>query len=78
MSGAMANLLGIPKAFAKEVYADIIGKSAFSLVPIILQPKSRGRIQLKSKNPFQWPRMEPNYLSHPDDLNTLVEGAKFV
>lgn len=55
-----------------------MGKNAFSLVPIIMRPKSRGRLRLKSTNPFQWPRMEPNYLSHPDDLRTLVEGAKFV
>lgn len=74
----LANMLGIPKAFVKEVYSEIMRKNAFSLVPIILRPKSRGRLRLKSKNPFQWPRMEPNYLSHPDDLNTLVEGAKFV
>lgn len=78
MSGSMANMLGIPRPFVKEVYADIMGKSAFSLVPIIMRPKSRGRLRLKSTNPFQWPRMEPNYLSHPDDLNTMVEGAKFV
>lgn len=78
MSGSMANMLGIPKTFVKEVYADIMNENAFSLVPIILRPKSRGRLRLKSTNPFQWPRMEPNYLSHPDDLNTLVEGAKLV
>ena len=78
MSGSMANMLGIPKKFVKEVYADVMGKSAFSLVPIIMRPKSRGRIRLKSTNPFQWPRMEANYLSHPDDIQTLVEGAKLV
>lgn len=78
MSGSMANMLGIPKKFVKEVYADIMGKSAFSLVPIIMRPKSRGRLRLKSRNPFQWPKMEPNYLSHPHDLNTLIEGAKLV
>lgn len=78
MSGSMANMLGIPMQFVREVYADIMHKSAFSLVPILMRPKSRGRIRLKSRNPFQWPRMEPNYLDHPDDLNTLVEGAKLV
>lgn len=78
MSGAMANMLGIPKPFVKEVYHDIMGKNAFSLVPIIMRPKSRGRLKLKNRNPFQWPIMEPHYLSHKEDLDTLVEGAKFV
>lgn len=78
MSGSMANMLGIPKNFVKEVYRDLMGKPAFSLVPIIMRPKSRGRLRLKSRNPFQWPKMQPNYLQHPDDLKTLVEGAKWV
>lgn len=74
----MRNMLGITKEFFMEVYRDIIGKNAFSLVPIIMRPKSRGRLQLKSRNPFQWPKMQPNYFSNEDDLNTLVEGAKMV
>lgn len=78
MSGSMANMLGIPKHFVKEVYADIMNKPAFSLVPIIMQPKSHGRLFLKSRNPFQWPKMQPNYLQHPDDMKTLIEGAKLV
>lgn len=78
LSGSMANMLGIPRNFVKKVYHDIMGKSAFSLVPIIMRPKSRGRLRLKSRNPFLWPVMEPNYLTHKDDLNTLVEGAKLV
>lgn len=78
MSGSMANMLGIPMKFVKEVYRDIVGKPAFSLVPILMRPRSRGRLRLKSRNPFQWPKMQPNYLQDPQDLQTLVEGAKLV
>lgn len=74
----MANMLGIPMHFVKEVYRDIIGKPAFSLVPILMRPRSRGRLRLKSRNPFQWPKMQPNYLQNSQDLQTLVEGAKLV
>lgn len=70
--------MGLPNRFVSEVYGDILGQSAFSLVPILMRPKSRGRISLKSKNPFQWPKMEGNYFEHPDDLRTLVAGAKLV
>lgn len=77
-SRSMGNMLGIPNAFFDEVYRDIMGQHAFSLVPIIMRPKSRGRLQLKSKNPFQWPKMKPNYFQHADDMNTLVEGLKLV
>lgn len=78
LSGASATLMGLPKGFVSEVYGDILGSSAFSLVPILMRPKSRGRISLKSKNPFQWPKMEPNYFEHIDDLKTLIAGAKLV
>lgn len=71
-------MLGITPEFFEKVYDGIIGSDAFGLVPIVMRPKSRGRIRLKSRNPFQWPRMEPQYFTDPEDLETLVQGAKMV
>jgi choline dehydrogenase len=41
-----------------------------------LRPKSRGAIGLNSSDPRQAAMIEPNYLSHPDDMATLVKGVK--
>ncbi len=41
-----------------------------------LRPKSRGTIGLKSADPTADARIEPNYLSHPDDMKTMVKGVK--
>lgn len=41
-----------------------------------LLPKSRGRISLASPDPLAAPRIAANYLSHPDDLQTLLAGLK--
>jgi choline dehydrogenase-like flavoprotein len=41
-----------------------------------LLPKSRGRISLASPDPKAPPRIAPNYLSHPDDLPTLLRALK--
>ena len=41
-----------------------------------LRPKSRGHIGLKSADPTQDALIEPNYLSHPDDMKTMVKGVK--
>ncbi|MEP5231689.1 GMC family oxidoreductase [Alcanivorax sp.] len=41
-----------------------------------LRPKSRGRIRLASSDPLAAPVIDPNYLSHPDDILVLREGVK--
>ena len=41
----------------------------------LLRPKSRGSIQLKSRDPFDYPVIEPNYLQHADDIKTLLNGT---
>lgn len=78
LSGTLRNMVGIPNEFFETVYRGVIGHHAFGLVPIVMKPKSRGRISLKSTNPFQWPRMVANYFDVADDLDALVEGAKMV
>lgn len=41
-----------------------------------LRPKSRGQISLHSADPLAPAKIEPNYLSHPDDMATLLKGVK--
>jgi choline dehydrogenase-like flavoprotein len=41
-----------------------------------LRPKSRGYIGLKSADPFADPLIQPNYLSHDDDLAELLAALK--
>lgn len=43
---------------------------------VLLNPKSHGRITLRSKNPFDSPKIYPNYLQEDDDVNTLVRSLK--
>ncbi|MEW9799111.1 GMC family oxidoreductase [Alteromonas sp. CYL-A6] len=41
-----------------------------------LYPKSRGRITLQSNHTEDHPLIDPNYLSHEDDIAVMVEGVK--
>lgn len=50
---------------------------AFSIMPMIFHPKSVGYIELKSANPFHWPKMYPRYFSESDDVETLLQGIKY-
>ncbi|KAL5020206.1 hypothetical protein ScPMuIL_003098 [Solemya velum] len=37
-------------------------------------PKSRGTIRLRTKDPFDYPVIQPNYLEHQDDVDSIVNG----
>ena len=42
------------------------------------RPLSRGYVRALSKDPFQDPIVQPNYLDHPTDQQTLVAGMQMV
>ena len=48
----------------------------FTIHACALRPKSRGQIKLASARPDEYPIIEPNYLSHPDDMPLMVEGVR--
>ncbi|CAM1294930.1 Uncharacterised protein g1131 [Pycnogonum litorale] len=52
-------------------------KEGFILLSICLHPKSRGNIDIKSKNVFESPLIDPKYLTHQQDVDCLTEGYKF-
>ena len=41
-------------------------------------PASRGRLQLRTADPTAAPRIEPNSLAAPQDLQALVDGLRFL
>ena len=52
-------------------------KEGFSIYPILHHPRSKGRILLKSTNPFHHPRIQANFFDDPLDVKTLIYGIKF-
>ena len=59
-------------------YADAAATGARSimLIPTLNRPKSVGTLKLRSSKSDDPPVLKPNYLSHPQDVRTLVEGMK--
>ncbi len=53
-------------------------KFGFVLHVCHMRPKSRGRITLKSADPFDPPVIEPNYFDDETELDALVKGVKIV
>jgi choline dehydrogenase len=48
----------------------------FAISIVNLYPKSRGRVQLAGSDPRAPPRVDPQLLSHPDDVAALLRGLK--
>lgn len=67
---------GLTDEFYNEVFEPINNQDVFGIFPMMLRPKSRGFIKLRSKNPLDYPLMYHNYLTHPDDVGVLREGVK--
>ena len=44
----------------------------------LLRPRSRGRVQLASKDPLAPPLIDPNFLSDRDDMERLLRGFKLM
>ena len=42
----------------------------------ILRPKSRGEVTLNSSSPYDDPKIDPKFLSHPDDMKDMIAGYK--
>lgn len=66
----------ITDEFYDEVFSHLTNKDVYGIFPMMLRPKSRGFIKLRSKNPLDYPIMVHNYLTHPDDVGVLREGVK--
>lgn len=66
----------ITDEFYEEVFSHLTNKDVYGIFPMMLRPKSRGFIKLRSKNPLDYPIMIHNYLTHPDDVGVLREGVK--
>ncbi|MEM0976862.1 MAG: GMC family oxidoreductase N-terminal domain-containing protein [Pseudomonadota bacterium] len=65
-------VIGIVDQHAQKIHRS----SGYSCHACLLRPKSRGKIQLASSNPRTAPHIDPKYLSDPDDLTRMINGAK--
>ena len=76
--GAMyAELLGYSKEFIEGSAKDL-GKDGVTFLPKLLRPKSIGTVRLASNNYQDHPIIDPQYLKHSDDVNTLVDALKII
>ncbi|KAA0194364.1 hypothetical protein HAZT_HAZT004710 [Hyalella azteca] len=82
LMGTDFGLVGVSTyGYTREVFQDYLreqgGRTGFVITVKLNWPKSRGSVSLRSKNPMEAPVIDPNYLSHPDDVEMLLKSIKY-
>ncbi|KAF1960483.1 alcohol oxidase [Byssothecium circinans] len=60
------------------VNSSLFGVGTFSLIGVVQHPLSKGNVHVTSRNINDKPAINPNYLSHPYDLQAATNLAKFL
>ncbi|XP_071050379.1 glucose dehydrogenase [FAD, quinone]-like [Onthophagus taurus] len=84
LGGSMVSDSTLYKNFAirddiyNDVYGSIKGRESYMIFPMLLRPKSRGRIMLKDNNYKSHPLIYPNYFSDPYDIRVMLQGIDLI
>ncbi|CAL8117151.1 unnamed protein product [Orchesella dallaii] len=67
----------IKKGVMSRYIAGLEDVDSFMVTVMLGKYNSRGEIRLASTDPFEKPILDPKYLSHPDDVQILIDGLNF-
>lgn len=74
----MANLFGYNDEVSK-LYEDLnLLSQIIIMIPVLLQPLSRGQIMLRSNDPFENPMIFADYLDREEEVEALLYGIEFI
>ncbi|CAK9825477.1 Glucose dehydrogenase [FAD, quinone] [Anthophora retusa] len=69
-------IVGLRDRVYNTMYKPLNHAETWSILPLLLRPRSSGWVRLKSKNPMVYPDINPNYFTHQEDIDVLVEGIR--
>ncbi|XP_076665164.1 glucose dehydrogenase [FAD, quinone] [Andrena cerasifolii] len=69
-------IVGLRDRVYNTMYKPLNHAETWSILPLLLRPRSSGWVRLKSKNPMVYPDINPNYFTHKEDMDVLVEGIR--
>jgi choline dehydrogenase len=59
-----------------EVYKLFDHENSFSMFPMLMRPKSRGRVALRRRNPKDKCQLYNKYLTEPNYVDIIMKGIK--
>ena len=68
-------IAGLDPKHYSSIIEPLRGLNTSGLGVALVRPKSVGEIRLRNSDPFSPPIIDPRYLEHPDDVETLKEGS---
>lgn len=75
----LRRLFNINERTWRDYFQPLIATPTISILPIVLHPKSRGYVTLRfMRDDDVETIIQPEYLSHPDDIDVLVAGLKLI
>lgn len=74
----LRKIFGVKEDIYKKMVESISDMDGFMVFPMIMRPKSKGRVWLKDANPFHHPLIDPNYFADETDLDVAVAGVRIV
>ncbi|PSN54408.1 Glucose dehydrogenase [FAD, quinone] [Blattella germanica] len=70
--------LGVSDTVNNKMFIPLNNTHTWSIVPLTLKPRSRGRIILSSTNPFDHPLIYHDFFEDPYDLEIQLKGIKLI
>lgn len=63
-----------------EYFKPLEKTPCFAIMPVLLHPKSKGLVKVRSADPFDPPLLYGNYFTdqYGEDMETMIDGIRFV
>lgn len=68
--------VGLTKQAYSSIFKPLENQRSFQFLPMLLHPKSKGFLKLKSTNPFKHPLFYPNFFDDSRDVDTLLAAIR--
>jgi len=76
LTDPLLSMIGNIKLEMSQRWQKYRNNFGWSVLPMLLKPKSRGRIRLLANDIDVKPEIITNYLDHPDDMDALIAGIR--
>ncbi|KAJ8665226.1 hypothetical protein QAD02_006888 [Eretmocerus hayati] len=76
MDSIIHKIIKISDDYWRKYLSPILEHDSFQVFPIVMQPKSRGSVFLRSTNPYDKPKIIANLFTHPEDIRVMIKGIR--